>query len=123
MQVQRSGDCGNSPKNILLEDLAVALLSGDGSTIAALTTDGVTWRNLGHPVVTGKAAVVALAVRERPPRSASLVIQHVVSHGRAGAVTAAVKHARRPATDVCCFVTFANAKGTAVDSIVFYAAS
>lgn len=120
MRIQRSRDCGNSPKNILLEDLAVAILSGDAGRVTALTTDSVSWRAPGRPIAEGQAAVVRLAERERPTGASTLIIQHVVSHGRAGAVTATIQRGRQAAAEVCLFFTFANAKGSAVDSIVTY---
>jgi hypothetical protein len=66
--------------------------------------------------------VLAAATRERSTPASTLVIQHVASHGRAGAVAASVRYPSQPATDVCLFFTFATAKGSAVDSIVTYRA-
>ncbi len=122
MRIQRSGTCGNSPKNTVLEDLAVALSSGDAARITALTTDDVTWRRPGQPLADGRAAVLAAAKRERPTPTSTLAIQHVVSHGRAGAVSAAITSPNHPASDFCLFFTFANAKGSAVNTIVTYRA-
>ncbi|MEO6878248.1 MAG: hypothetical protein ABI205_07195, partial [Gemmatimonadaceae bacterium] len=62
------------------------------------------------------------AKRERPTPASTLVIQHVVSHGRAGAVAAALTYPNQPASDFCLFFTFANAKGSAVNTILTYRA-
>ena len=122
MQIQRSGACGNSPKNLLLEDLAVALLSGDLTTVKTLTLDTVRWRVSASELVEGQAEVARYAQQQKPPASARLVIHHVISHGRAGAVTATLQRPRQSADDCCLFFTFANAKGSAVDSVVTYRA-
>lgn len=122
MRIQRCGTCGNSPKNTVLEELAVALYSGDAARITALTTDGVTWRSPGQPLADGQAAVVAAAKRKRPTPASTLVIQHVVSHGRAGAVAASLRYPNQPASDFCLFFTFANASGSAVDTVMTYRA-
>ena len=122
MRIQRSGTCGNSPKNTVLEDLAVALFLGDVASITALTTGGVTWRSPGQPLADGRVAVLDAATRARPSTTSTLVIQHVVSHGRAGAVTASLTVPNGRASDFCLFFTFANAKGSAVDTIMTYRA-
>lgn len=122
MEIQRSGECGNSPKNRLLEDLAVALLSGDGARVAALTTATVHWRTPDSPPVDGQDAVSERAARTAPSPTSALTIRHVVSHGRAGAVTAALQSPSKPATELCLFFTFASAAGRAVDSITTYRA-
>ncbi len=122
MRIQRSGTCGNSPKNTMLEDLTVALASGDTAGITALTTVAVSWRRPGQPLADGQTAVLAAATRKPPSAASTLVIQHVVSHGRAGAVTASLTTPQQPASDFCLFFTFANAKGSAVDTITTYRA-
>ena len=122
MRIQRSGTCGNSPKSTVLEDLAIALSSGDAARITALTTESVTWRSPGQPLADGQAEVLAAAMRERPTPASTLVIQHVVSHGRAGAVAASLRYPNQLASDFCLFFTFANARGSAVDTIMTYRA-
>lgn len=120
MRIQRSGTCGNSPKNTLLENLAVALISSNAERVTALTTDDVTWRCPGEPLANGQAAVRSLASRARSTPASTLVIQQVVSHGRVGAVSASLRYPKQPASDFCLFFTFANAKGSAVDTIRTY---
>lgn len=122
MRIERSGACGNSPKNLLLEDLAVALLSGDADRVVALTTAMVRWRQPNAPLAEGQAAVVRLAERTRPRGAAALIIHHVVSHGRAGAVTASLQSGKQPPAELCLFFTFANTKGSAVDFVTTYRA-
>lgn len=122
LRIQRSGDCGNSPKNRLLEALTVALLAGDAARVTALTSASVRWRMPNRPPVEGQAAVVATAVRERAKAGRTLTIHHVVSHGRAGAVTVSLQRGRHAALEWCLFFTFATAAGRAVDSITTYRA-
>jgi hypothetical protein len=54
----RSKDCGNSSKNKLVEDLAIALSTNDHSTLSALVTDDVEWNIIGNKVLHGRAAVL-----------------------------------------------------------------
>lgn len=122
MRIQRSGDCNNSPKNILLEELTVALLGGDAARATALTAPSVRWRVPGATAVEGQAALAQMVKRSKSTATSTLTIHHVVSHGRAGAVTVSLRPGRGPAAELCLFFTFANAKGTSVDSIVTYRA-
>jgi hypothetical protein len=70
MEVIRSSDCGNSPKQKLLEDMSVTLAGVDAGLIDSLAVPQLVWLHVGGN--SGPMTEVA--------------IERVVSHGRAGAV-------------------------------------
>ena len=80
-RITRSADCGNSPKNRVFEDLAVALEGGTWETSGP--SGDVAWSRADGSRVTGSEAIAAASAGS--PRD--IRIDHVVSHGRIGAVS------------------------------------
>ncbi|WP_340023252.1 nuclear transport factor 2 family protein [Paenibacillus sp. FSL K6-1096] len=84
MEIQLSGMCGNSPKNKLAEDLAVALITGDTKTLTHLLTDDAAVELVGgersplSAVLEGSASV---------PELTALTVEHAISHGKIAAVS------------------------------------
>jgi len=118
-KIVRSKDCGNSPKNQLVENLAVALVMGDHRTVSQLVTDNIYWSIIGNEAIKGRGAVLqALPVVNDTPE-ATLTVLHVVTHGKAGAVNGTFQH---PAGSMsfCEVFEFSNAKGTSVSRISSY---
>ncbi|MBN1315770.1 MAG: hypothetical protein JXA42_09890 [Anaerolineales bacterium] len=60
MNIVQSADCGNSPKNRLVENPAVALSIGDYLTVSSLATDDVLWRIVGEKSQGREAVLQAL---------------------------------------------------------------
>lgn len=122
INIIRSPDCGNSPKNKLLEALEISFARGDLEFILASVSEDVQWNILGQGTIRGKAALVeALQLRQAGDNAViELIIDHVVSHGKAGAVNGFRKHRDGKGYDFCCFYEFANAKGTQVRSMTSY---
>ncbi|WBU64066.1 hypothetical protein [Paracoccus aerodenitrificans] len=81
IRIEGSGDCGNSPKNRLAQDIAIGLENGDLD--AELLADDVIWRTASGAVIKGAAAVVA-AVR-KADRPSDITVDHAISHGKVGA--------------------------------------
>lgn len=81
--IQRSADCGNSPKNAKTETIAVALESRDvGAVLAVLDADAV-WNNADERLAGAQPIVDRLGTLTTPTR---LTIDRVMSHGKVGAV-------------------------------------
>jgi hypothetical protein len=118
-KVVRSQDCGNSPKNQLVENLTVALATGDHPTVAGLVTDDVQWRIIGGEVLHGREAVLRALQDVNGKSIAQLTVSHVVTHGKAGAVNGAVWF-RDATREFCDVFEFGNAKGTSVSQITSY---
>jgi hypothetical protein len=119
MKIVRSKDCGNSPKNRLIEDLAVALATGDADTVARLTTDDAEWRIVGVGELRGRAAIVAALATVDRGAASTLKIVHALSHGRAGAANGVLEHDGKR-TDFCDLFEFANTKGTSISRMTSY---
>ena len=78
-RVIKDGNCGNSPKNELLQAFCIAAARKDLELIEDLMADDVAWHPVGRKPVIGSRSV-ARAITKHCPAS-SLRIQHVVSHG------------------------------------------
>jgi hypothetical protein len=119
-EVERSGDCGNSPKNKLLEDLSVALYTSDAEFVLDRVTDDIQWNIVGEEVIssTQDLAEAVGKVMNRKPRK--LTILHVVTHGRAGAVNGRLGFGEAKTREFCHVYEFSNTKGTHVKAISSY---
>ena len=117
MKVIRSSDCGNSPKQKLLEDMSVALAGADAGLIDSLAVPELVWLHIGKKPVEGQDAVLSAIRKSRP--ATEVVIERVVSHGRAGAVNGIITRGSKR-TAFCHMFEFNNAKGTHVKSISTY---
>jgi hypothetical protein len=79
--IQRSRECGNSPKNSLVQETAIALEVGRLDP-DHLDDDGIWERSLGETLI-GKSAVLhGLA---QTPKPSAVTIERAISHGRIGA--------------------------------------
>ena len=117
MKVIRSSDCGNSPKQKLLEDMSVALAGADARLIDSLTVPELVWLHVGGNPVEGQDAVLS-AIRKSGPAT-EVAIERVVSHGRAGAVNGIITRDDKR-TAFCHMFEFNNTKGTHVKWISTY---
>ena len=53
-RVITSEDCGNSPKNIFVQDLTIALTKRDSKFILDNVTDDIRWNIVGDKLIEGK---------------------------------------------------------------------
>jgi hypothetical protein len=118
-KIVRSKDCGNSPKNQLVENLAVALATGDRRTAASLVTDDVQWNIVGGEVLSGRETVLRALLDVNGKAIVQLTVLHVVTHGKAGAVNGTVQF-RDTEQGFCDVFEFSNAKATNVSQITSY---
>ena len=114
-RIIRSRDRGNSPKNRLVEALAIALATGNAKAACSLLTEDAEWEIVGRGVVAGRARIAAILAKARPVRK--VTIDRVLTHGRAGAVDGSIEltptHTRR----FCDVYDLSSARGTAVRRI------
>jgi hypothetical protein len=81
--VHGSRDCGNSPKNTFVQDVAVLLEAGPDCPDCL--GEDVVWQGAADGEIEGRSAVKAwLARRPKPSR---IVVEHAISHGRVGAAS------------------------------------
>lgn len=90
-QVNRSTDCGNSPKNKMMEDIAIALETRDTDFLSAILASEAVWNHVGGTATTAEAILDQIGVLNKP---SSLIADHVMSHGKVGAVNGTVKRGK-----------------------------
>lgn len=90
-QVHRSADCGNSPKNGIAEDIAVALETKDIELLTIVLDSGVVWHHAGGVVTTALLVVDQVATANSP---SAVTIDHVISHGKVAAVNGTTKRGK-----------------------------
>jgi hypothetical protein len=115
-----SADCGNSPKNKLLEKLTIAFAEGDAEFIRANVTDDIRWNIIGEKVIQGKADFAAALAQAKEQPVLQLTIQHVVSHGKAGAVNGVAIFEDGKRRAFCDVYEFSGASGRRVREITSY---
>lgn len=120
VKITRSPDCGHSPKNQLLEDLAIARWMNDAEALDRLLSDAIELVVIGSVPITGKDAVIASIGLSQAGEIIELVIVHVSQHGWVGAVNGQVKIRGGRVIDFCDVCKFTNTKGTSVASITSY---
>jgi SnoaL-like domain len=120
MKIQRSGDCGNSPKNVFAEELTIALAKRDASSLDERLTDDVRWHRVGQTTVDGKSAFMDALEKLRRQPLARLSVSHVLNHGRVAAVNGVVEDAHGCVADFCNVYEFSNLKGNCVKTITAY---
>jgi hypothetical protein len=116
-EITRSENCGNSPKGLLLQDLTVAFARADALRIEDLVTSDVRWLPVGGQPVLGAAAFCNAITRYGP--ASAVAIEHVITHGNAGAVNGVVEYGRKRRA-FCYIVEFSSAKGSKVREITSY---
>lgn len=119
-EVIESGDCGNSPKNVRVERLAIAFGTGDVEVAEEMLDEAAKWTVVGEGEHPTKAAILAQleTVSENPP--ARLEVHRVISHGWSGAANGLLEREDGSKTAFCQVFGFANARGTAVSEITSY---
>ena len=102
--IRRSCDCGNSPKNIFAEDFTVGLLTGDRDFLVGAAAEGLNLSDVAEPPI-------------------EIVIDHVVTHGKAGAVNGTMVRKDGRSEGFCLMLTFASAKADRVARVSYYQAA
>lgn len=115
-----SEDCGNSPKNLFLEELTIAFAKGDHGFILGSVTDDIRWHIMGDSLVEGKDDLARALQRMKSDPTAELSIHHVATHGRTGAVDGRTKQKSGKRRAYCHVFEFNGARGTSVKEITSY---
>ena len=115
-----SEDCGNSPKNIFVEKMTIALEQGDIDTFLENSSDDICWIRIGETPLQGRDAVKASLEQRNRANLAEIRIQHVVTHGKAGAVNGLTRSIDGTSYAFCYVYEFTNAKGALIKEITPY---
>ena len=113
-------DCGNSPKNLFVQDLTIALAKGDTKFILKNVTGDVRWNLVGDRLIEGKAKMVEILEQIKNDKAAELTIQHIATHGKAGAANGTMKFKNGKTVAYCNVYEFSDTKGTSVREITSY---
>jgi len=120
-EVMRSTDCGNSPKNRFVEDLEVAFAQRDTGFLLGNVADDVRWNIVSETPIRGKDALKEAIENIPQDREVTeITINHVVTHGKVGAVNGIIKRKNDTTSEFCSVYEFSNAKGTDVRDITTY---
>ena len=113
-----SEDCGNSPKNIFVQELTIALGSGNVNSVLNRVTDDIRWTIVGEKVIQGKDHLAEALEKEN--NVLELTVHHVATHGRAGAVNGTRKFKDKNEQGFCHVYEFRDTKGTSIKEITSY---
>jgi hypothetical protein len=119
-EVNRSEDCGNSPKNRFVQELSIALALREMAPILEGISDDASWEVVGSSRLEGKAAFAEELRVDGPVQAESVTIHHVVTHGKAGAVNGTIRADDGSVRQFCDVYEFTSAKGGSVRAITSY---
>ncbi len=117
-KVNASANCGNSPKNLFLQNLTIAFATGDRAYLLESVTGDIRWNIAGQRIILGKDAFSTALAEMR--QAAEITIQHVVSHGKAGAVNGTRVLENGKTYAFCDVYEFSSAKAASVKEITSY---
>jgi len=115
-QIDRSEDCGNSPKNKMTENIAVALEARDVAFLTTVLDSAATWHYVGGTVTTAEAILDRVSSLNSPTR---LTVDRVMSHGKVGAVNGDTVE-RKSIQRFCHVIEFTSVKFNHVRRIESY---
>jgi hypothetical protein len=119
-KVIKSRDCGNSPRNLLVQALAIAIESANASAFARCVADDVIWALPGRRSFDGKAACLAYLKTRKPHLPKLVKVRRALSHGRAGAADGTLTSDPGLTHGFCHVINFATVKGDRISAISSY---
>jgi hypothetical protein len=84
-------DCGNSPKNMLIQKLTIAFAKGDTKFILGSVTHDIRWNIVGDQLIHGKDDFARALEQRKNDKAVELTIRHIATHGKAGAADGITK--------------------------------
>jgi len=120
IEVHTSPDCGNSPKNLFLQKLTIAFATGDVETALDAVADDIVLDIIGEGTARGKSDFARSLTHLTSRMDTELTIEHVASHGKAGAVNGVLERNDGTTLSFCNVYEFTGAKGDRVKKITSY---
>lgn len=111
-----SADCGNSPKNRFVQDIAIALETG--AEQGDQFDENVAWARTPDEQITGRDALVAVVAAKQSP--AKVIVEHAISHGKVGAANGEVILPNGQSYRFCHVIAFSSVKANCVTTIASY---
>src|SRR5690606_25092104 len=107
----------NSPKNLLVQSLALAIETVDPAGFTACVGGDVCWLYPGRPTTEGASAVLSQLRSQQRRLPAKIEVQHAISHGRSGAAIGTVLFTSGEKVRFCHFIEFTSIKGDRIGRI------
>jgi hypothetical protein len=115
-----SEDCGNSPKNIFVQEITIAFAKDDSKFILSRVMDDIRWNIIGDRLIEGKDRFVEALGEMKKDAVEVLTIRHIATHGKAGAVDGTIRLENGKLRAFCNVYEFSNSKGSAIKEITSY---
>lgn len=115
-KIVESRDCGNSPKNKFVQNVAIGLAIGNLDE--KMVAETVIWHDAGDKPLEGMAALRAKLGGQTAP--SSVLVDHAISHGKVGAVSGVIRDAKGGETRFCHIFEFTSTKGNIIAAIKSY---
>ena len=113
-------DCGNSPKNIFLQNLTIAFGKGDSKYLLGSVTDDIRWNIVGEQLIQGKDHFARALQQKKNDQVVELTVHHIATHGKAGAANGTIKLKSGKTLGFCDVYEFKDTKGTCIQEITSY---
>ncbi|QKX16251.1 nuclear transport factor 2 family protein [Microbulbifer sp. YPW1] len=121
VKINGSKDCGNSPKNQLVEKVAIAIETGDLQFLDEYLEDGIIWELPDNSVAEAKD--FAGHIKKRKNAIFSITITHVMSHGKIGSANGISTNKQGKQLHFCHVFEFASVKFSKIRRVSSYGKS
>jgi hypothetical protein len=115
-EIHGSRDCGNSPKNKFVQDIAIALETGKR---CRKTCEDVVWEGASEEPINGRRALFQELARRTTP--IAITVEHAISHGKIGSASGEAALGNGRSRRFSHIFEFTNAKANRVAVIKTYA--
>ena len=119
-KVVKSKSCGNSPKNLFVQALVIAIETANVTAFSRCISDDLLWAIPGRKSFDGKAAALAFLKSRKLSAPAQVRVRRVISHGRAGAGDGTLVLQSGLPHSFCHVFEFTSARGNRVSAISSY---
>lgn len=111
MKITQSTDCGNSPNNLLVQEICIAYVKHDTKFFERIIDDVANIRNFVPNSTAGRSQ--RSEIRE-------VRIIHPISHGKSGAVENSIVYKNKNVKQFCLFIEFDSAAGKIIKRLERY---
>ncbi len=111
MKITKSADCGNSPKNLLVQEICIAYVNHDSKFFERYIEDDAITRNIVHE---------RTAEKSNDSKIREVRIIHPISHGKSGAVEYIVFYKNKNVKQFCLFIEFDSAAAKKIKRLKRY---
>lgn len=108
VKIHVQADCGNSPRKAQIRDVTIAYAQGDSDQVIAQVADTIRWHLVGDKLSEGKPAFTETLKTMQGVQATELWIDHIITHGKSGAVNGRVHLADQRTFAFCDIVTFTS---------------